>query len=114
VALRKLYVFTVERLETVDPAGKEGWARCGMVLLPDYATRRELAHALLVFGLPAPQAADRVVWDYDASGWVPGCASSPLPRPWARILLPDGTPLVRLTVAAKKNLAELGRGEPSA
>lgn len=108
----KLYAFTVERLESVDARGKEEWERCGAVLLPDNAMRHELAHALLVFGLPAPQGADRVIWNYDASGWVPGCAASPLPRPRARILRFDGTPLVRLTVRTKRNLFELGRGRP--
>lgn len=111
----KLYAFTVERLESVDVRGKEEWARCGMVLLPDNAMRHELAHALLVFGLPVRmggERADRVIWDYDASGWIPGCAASPLPRPRARILRFDGTPFVRLIVTAKRNLLELGRGRP--
>lgn len=111
---RKLYVFTVE----CYVAGREDyprgahirslWKRCGMVLLPDNAYREELANALLVFGLRAPRPVDRVAWDYDTQGWIPGVIGTPLPRPRVRISDSNGAPIVRLS-AREKNVRELGR-----
>jgi hypothetical protein len=114
VYFRKVYVFVVEHF---DPKRKDwercgierrDWLRCGMVLLPDNAYREELASALLVFGLRAPRPSDRVAWDYDTQGWIPGAIGTPLPRPRARISDLHGTPIVRLS-AREKNVHELGR-----
>lgn len=81
-----------------------------MVLLPDNAYRNELEHALSVFGMRVPRGSDRVMWDYDADGWIPGVPESPLPRPRVRINNLQGMPLVRLSVRAKK-VQELGRNK---
>ncbi len=101
---RPVYAFTVERFV----AKREDWERCGMVILPDNSYRDELANALLVFGLRAPRPGDRIAWDYDTSGWIPGAALSSMPRPRVRISDPGGTPIVRLS-AREKNVHELGR-----
>lgn len=85
------------------------WRRCGLVLLPDNAYRDEIEHALLVLNLRVSRSSDRVIWDYDTFGWIPGMTESPLPRPRARIIDSNGMPLVRLSVHAKKNVRELGR-----
>jgi len=102
---RKPYAFNVERYDVIA----DRWERYGLVLLPDNAYREELAHALLVFGLRMPRGTDRVMWDYDTAGWIPGATISPLPRPRVRITNAEGRPLVRLTVMEKKNIAELGQ-----
>jgi hypothetical protein len=101
---RKIYAFTVERFDVLA----DRWERYGSVLLPDNAYREELAHALLVCGLRIPRGTDRVVWDYDTFGWLPG-TFSPLPRPRVRISNGEGRPLVRLSVMERKNVAQLGQ-----
>jgi len=80
-----------------------------MVILPDNAYREEIERALLVLHLRVSRSSDRVIWDYDTHGWMPGVAESPLPRPRARIIDSNGMPLVRLLVHVKKNVRELGR-----
>jgi hypothetical protein len=102
---RKPYVFIVERFDVLADC----WERYGSVLLPDNAYREELAHALLVFDLRMPRGTDRVMWDYDTTGWIPGTTIPPLPRPRMRISNAEGRPLVRLSVMEKKNVDELGR-----
>jgi hypothetical protein len=92
---RKVYVFDVERYDKV----RDAWDVCGAVILPDYAYRSELAHALLVFDLHMPRPSDQVSWSYRTLPAEEG----PLPWPRAWITGLNGTPLVRLSARATKS-----------
>jgi hypothetical protein len=89
---RKLYLFHVEEFD----AARESWSYCGIVLLPDNATRVEVAHALKVFGMACPRGSDRVSWSY---AMFPGPdGKGPLPRPRAHVQTGAGAPICRLVV----------------
>lgn len=88
---RKLYLFHVEAFD----AASERWSYCGIVLLPDNATRPEVAHALKVFGMSCPRGSDRVSWSY---AMLAGESGSLLPRPRAHVVTSMGVPLCRLAV----------------
>ena len=89
---RKLYLFHVEEFD----ASRESWSYCGIVLLPDNATRAEVAHALKVFGMACPRGSDRVSWSY---AMLPGPdGKGALPRPRAHVQAGTGVPICRLVV----------------
>jgi hypothetical protein len=99
---RPVFIFHVEHYEV----RLERWKKCGSVILPDNAYRFELANALLVFGLCAPMAGDRVSWSY---GSVAGAVADHSRWPRVRIGDVHNRPLVRLSARSKANGDELRR-----
>lgn len=99
---RKVYIFDVDVL----PMTSNDWEHRGQVILPDYAYRNEIANALAVLGLRAPQSSDRISWSYAT---LPG-ERGPLPWPRLSIANSRGLSYVRLS-AWDKNVRKLERGK---
>lgn len=80
--------------ESFDPCAQD-WRYLGSVLLPNYASRAEVAHVLKVFGLDVPVRGERVSWSFMT---FPGPADKgPRYLPKASIYNAVGTMIVRLS-----------------